>query len=350
MKIVHLTPTYFSTDSIMGGAERYVDELAQAQSHYAQVKIVSFGNQSKTFKKNNVEYVIIKPLFYLKKNKLNPISFKFIKEYFFADVIHCHQIFTIISEVSILTNLLLRKKIYLTDHGGGGVCYLMSRGLSKLATAILTVSNYSKDLLLNYNSTITPIFGGVNTNRFKPQQFNSNNEQFITVGRILPHKGFHHLIQALPQSSSLVIIGKIADSEYYDELVKLAQGKNVLFKHNLTDNELVEEITKSKMAIFPSTFIGLHQKSLSGQPELFGLAPAETMSCNVPTYVSNVGAYPELALNKDFIFEDGNIQKIGSIFATTLPTNLNFRQFIIDKLTWDHVAQRTFQAYGYGHE
>ena len=41
--MVHVSPTYFAPESLLGGGERFVEELAVAMAARAEVKLVSFG-------------------------------------------------------------------------------------------------------------------------------------------------------------------------------------------------------------------------------------------------------------------------------------------------------------------
>ena len=43
MRVCHVTPTYFSPESVLGGGERFAEELARAMAGRADVKLVSFG-------------------------------------------------------------------------------------------------------------------------------------------------------------------------------------------------------------------------------------------------------------------------------------------------------------------
>jgi glycosyltransferase involved in cell wall biosynthesis len=349
MKILHLTPTYFSKKSITGGAERYVDELARAMSNHSQVTqvtVVSFGKEAEEFYSEKVHYIVKTPLFYIGNSLLNPFSFKFLKEFLKADVIHVHQLYTVLTELVIIFSLIFKKKIFITDHGGGGRTFLTRFKISRWAKGILSVSLYSARKLKEFNKYCIPLYGGVRRDDILIQHAKSDQlkKKIISIGRVLPHKGFHHLIQAIT-NEELVIVGSIHDSSYMNYLQKISLGKKVFFRSDLTDLQLKAEIGSSDLAIFASTNIGINGEVLNGEPELLGLAPLECMSQGVPTMVSNIGAYPEIVAEKEnLVFVHGDIndlkQKMHNFFQET------HELFVFDeKFTWECAAEIAIKNY-----
>jgi glycosyltransferase involved in cell wall biosynthesis len=350
LKILHITPTYFSKDSIMGGGEKYVIELAKAMSADADLKILSFNLKNQNYFEGPVEYIIRKPIFYFGNNLLNPFYLNMFNEFKNADVIHVHQMFNVLADVCILWARLLNKPIFLTDHGGGGVNYLTRLGISRLANGILSVSYYSKNKLINLNKNIKVIYGGIDQSVFFPHgNIQRKAQKIITVGRILPHKGLHHLINAI-DSEELVIIGSCKDSKYLSDLKKLSLGKNVSFLSNVDEKTLISELANSSLAVFPSTNIGISNEVLSGEPELLGIAPLEAMALNTPTIVSNIGAYPEIAFDKEiFMFQHGNCtdlkNKIKYVLNKTATEKMDFQLHVQSQFTWKSAANKCLNYY-----
>ena len=58
-------------------------------------------------------------------------------------------------------------------------------------------------------------YGGVDTDRFRPGEPQCRLEQALFVGRLLPHKGVDLLIDALPASVKLVVMGRVYDDSYF---------------------------------------------------------------------------------------------------------------------------------------
>ncbi len=345
-KVLHISPTYFSEDSVLGGGERFAWELAKAMAKEAEVTFLSFGKKDCEYTVEGVRFIIIKPYGYVGGNILNPIPRGIFKHIIRNDIVHVHQIFTVLTEVSILITKLLKKSIVLTDHGGGGRTFLLKFGLAKLADALLCVSNYSSNQLQHLHSKRKIIWGGVDLEAF-PQATTAKKEGIVTCGRILPHKGHHHLINAIGENS-LTIVGRISDKEYINELKKLAEGKNVKFVHDADDNTMKEIILKSQLAVFASTNKDQKGKLINGHPELLGISPLESMAMNVPTLVSNIGAYPEIALNENFIFKHDDISELAAKIEKLLHTPQQpdyFRNHVKKKYTWDLTAKRCLSIY-----
>lgn len=350
LKVLQISPTCFSPDSIMGGGERFVFELSRAMSHHADVRIISFGKKNQLLSDGDLKIRIIKPNFYIKKNLLNPFYLNLYKEFKDADVIHVHQIFTMLTEICIIWARILGKPIFLTDHGGGGRTFLSRFGVAKLATGLLPVSAYSSFQLKKIHHNRMVIHGGVDEVQYHPiSNVAKIDHKIISYGRLLPHKGFHHLIRAI-KDEALTIIGNTGDSSYLQGLKELSKNKNVTFLHNVPDSQLKLELASSSLAIFPSTNIGLNGEILKGEPELLGIAPLETMAMNLPTIVSNIGAYPEICFNeKNFMFEHANIEdlrkKIDHFWVDSSLANLNFREHVKTKFTWDDAIVKCLDFY-----
>ena len=348
IKVLHISPTYFSPESVTGGGERYVLELAKAMSNYADVKILSFGKKTHTFFDKNVEIQIIKPIFYIKKNILNPLSLIFLKEFIQADIIHVHQVYTVLTEMSLIWARLLGKPVFVTDHGGGGTTYLSRLGIVRLATCLLTVSDYSGERLKELHSKRRTIYGGVDETQFYPvMNINKCEKKIISFGRILPHKGFHHLIQAI-SDESLTIIGPARDLAYLGELKKLSLNKKITFYHDVSDSQLKKEIWTSVLAVFPSTNQGVNGEILSGEAELLGIAPLEAMAMGIPTIVSNIGAYSEICFDKNsLLYENGNVadlkMKIDNFWKNS--NSSDFGAYVAGKFTWDKASIKCLEYY-----
>jgi len=350
LKVLHITPTYFSPDSVMGGGERYVHELALAMAKTAEVTILTFGKENKNYKEGEVSIHVRKPLCYIKKNILNPLCVNLYTEIKNADIVHIHQIYTVLAESALIWSRLLNKPVFLTDHGGGGTTYLSRLGIAKFATGLLPVSEYSGKKLSGLHLKMKPVYGGVNPENFQSVH-SLNSKKIISLGRILPHKGFHHLIEAIDHEE-LTIIGRVMDKNYFNELNELARNKNVRFLTNADDKTVKETLSTAALAVFPSTDRGLHGEKLKGEAELLGIAPLEAMAMNLPTLVSDIGAYPEICADKKrLLFRQGDVQdlreKIKQLMAgASEPSSME--KHIQSKFTWEKAANACLQFYKEG--
>jgi len=357
LRVLHISPTYFSPESVLGGGERYVGGLVKAMSSAVPTTFLSFGAHEREEMKGKLRFRILKPWFNLHGNILDPVSLSFLSEIAQSDIVHCHQVNTIVTEAALVAGALMRKKVFLTDHGGGGRTFLRRLGVRRLATGILAVSQYSLSKLNPPSGKGKVIYGGIDTNFFRPRsEFARVSGRMVAVGRLLPHKGFHHLIDVFSEGE-LIIAGGSADEGYLKELKRRALGKNVRFAENVSDEEIVGLLNSAELAVFPSTRLGMDGKKITGEPELFGQAPLEAMACGAPALVSDVGSYPEIALpeHPELIFGDGDVDTLRrhvqlirkEIRNTDIQKALGeqARAHVLKNFTWDRTVARCLEAY-----
>lgn len=154
--------------------------------------------------------------------------------------------------------------------------------------------------------------------------------EIISVGRLVPRKGFDVLIKAMPAvikitpDAHLTIIGR---GEYYDELVRLAHELRVeAFVDILTDIE-----DKTEYWHKASLFV-LAAREDGSDIEGFGIVTLEASSMGLPVVVGRSGGAPEAVI-------DG---VTGLIVAPNDPTAL--AKAIIFIMTNEARAQRMGEA------
>ena len=98
------------------------------------------------------------------------------------------------------------------------------------------------------------ILGGVDTTRFSPG--GEPGDGVLFVGRILPHKGIHDLVDArrhrMCRSASSA---SRWTKTYLDDAARArAHGKQVTFVHDADDAALVEEYRRAACVVLPSVY------------------------------------------------------------------------------------------------
>lgn len=342
MHVVHLCPTYFSHDSVIAGAERYACDLARAMAKMTRTTFVTFGPKNFVRDEDGLTIKCFKPLIHVRRNKVNPFSLSFLVDLLAADVIHCHQFLTVTTDLVLLLGLASRKKVFVTDLGGAtdfSLSYHLP--LWKGSRAFLLISNFNRTLYQHLPVKARVIYGGVDARRFSPGKENKL-PRILHVGRILPHKGIHDLLEALPEGIGLDIVGQPYDETYYRQLVERGRKKDVVFYTDLSDDEIIAKYRRSMITVLPATVDSGFTTAL------------ESMACGTPVIASAVGSLPE-------IVEDGVTGLVVPPYAPSAlrkriewvfehPVQIvelgrRARERVVKEFTWERVVDRCLEAY-----
>ena len=298
MKIVHITPTYFDESSIIGGGERYTTELAKWMSKVVDTTFVSFSNKRTSYKDRDLKIELYPISHLINGSKINPLSFRYLKEVITADIIHMHHINTLVSDMSCLTATLLGKKVFVTDYGGGAGCVLNSKipvfwGYKN----VIAYSRYGIDFIpKKLQKKAVLIKGGIDTNKFCPDRETPKENTILYVGRILPHKGINYLIDAFRlldrPDYKLKIVGRVYSDRFYQELKEMAHDLSVEFIHDADDLRLLQEYQRAKVTVLPSVHTTLYG-DYTPVPELMGFTLLESQACGTPAICTDAGAMHE---------------------------------------------------------
>lgn len=100
--------------------------------------------------------------------------------------------------------------------------------------------------------------------------------RFISIGRLVPRKGFDYLIKALPVKAELVLIGSGPEKERLEKLAKI-ENKKVFFLGEASQEKKEEELNKADAY------------ALSSLHEGFALVCLEAMAAGLPIVATNFG-------------------------------------------------------------
>lgn len=271
-----------------------------------------------------------------------------------ADIVHIHAI-----GPALLTPLarLLGLKVVFTHHGAdyerdkwGFFAKLMLRlgeGLgATFANEVIVISeviNQSlidkfnrKDCRLIYNGVSKPqiIRNGayLESLNIKPKKY------LLALGRLVPEKNFHHLIDAFSSLSQtdykLVIAGdNMIEDEYTVALKQKAKSKGVILAGFVKGPKLQELLSNASLFILPSSHEGLP------------IALLEAMSYHLPTLVSNIPANLEIALSADSYFEVGNIVQLTEKIQKFIELPKISTEYDMSKYDWDTIADQVSTVY-----
>lgn len=362
MKVVHITPTYFDDVSVIGGGERYPTELATWMSKFVDTTLVSFSSQRKSFKQGQLKCETYPVKVFIKGNKVNPLCFKYLAAILDADIVHIHNIHTLVSDLACLTASFLGKNVVVTDHGGGGSFFLNQKlPVFRCYSHAIAQSEFALDFLpTDLRKKGVVIKGGIDTEKFCPDPNFQKEQKILYVGRILPHKGINYLIEAFcllnHSNYKLTIVGRVYSEKFYQDLKQLADGLNVEFIHDADDQRLLHEYRTAMVTVLPSVYMNCYG-DYTPVPELMGFTLLESQACGTPVICTDAGAMHEFIDNHctGFVVKQNSGEAIASALHQIVdlspteyaPYQTRCREWI-QPLSWLTVVKRHLDIYNNG--
>ena len=202
--------------------------------------LVSFGPTAHTEMTGALEVRRLRTQWYVEGQQANPLAAALFRAIHGAALVHFHQQFVLASSLGALYCRLIGRPAVVTHHGGGGFDLSQFVPTKRIFQRHLHVSEYSRRTMRQDRASWSHvIWGGVDNTKFSSGTPTNGGRAVLYVGRILPHKGVNYLIEALPPSLELDIVGPAHDKRFLADLQKLAEGKPVRFHHSVEDEELV---------------------------------------------------------------------------------------------------------------
>ena len=259
---------------------------------------------------------------------------------------------------------LMGKKVIVTVHGldwqrekwKGGFAskyiHFGERMAVKWADEMIVLSRevqkYFKD---SYNRNTVFIPNGVTRPEKKKadlisQQFGlQKNSYILYLGRIVPEKGEHYLIQAFKQletDKKLVIAGGASDTDdYMKRLKKLASDDDRIVFTGFVQGELLQEL-------YSNAYLYVLPSDLEGMP----LSLLEAMSFGNCCLTSDIPECTEVIGHHGFSFKKGNVedlkeklQELCKQESTVHDYQEKASDYICRKYDWDVIVQKTLMLY-----
>lgn len=255
------------------------------------------------------------------------------------------------------------KRIIVTIHGldwqrakwGGFATKYIKFGEKmaiKYADEIIVLSeNVQKYFLETYNRKTNFIPNGVNKPEIKnaniiKNKYNIEKDSYILfLGRVVPEKGIHYLIDAYKQVNTdkvLVIAGGASDtSSYYQELKKMSENnENIIFTGFIQGEELEELYSNAYIYVLPS--------DLEGMP----LSLLEAMSYKNCCLTSDIDECKTVMDDKGIVFEKSNIEDLKNKLQYLCDNKEivekyknESQKYVLEKYNWNDVVDRTLSLY-----
>jgi glycosyltransferase involved in cell wall biosynthesis len=326
--------------------------LAQAMASYVETTFISFGPSRRSWTQSDLRVEIYPAICFKDGIDFDPISYRFLTELVGADIVHCHQYRTTVSNLSILTAATLGKGVFVTDLGGVANNFVDDLPLSTLVDAFLPMSSFSAKELSGARR-VEIIYGGVDRWFLDDAAIGQRERRVLFVGRLMPHKGINYLLEAVDNSIALDIIGRPYNREYFEMLQRMATGRRVRFVTDASDSDLLQAYSQCLVTVLPSVYEDVYGSRYS-KPELLGLVLLESMARGTPVICTNVGGMPEVVTDgvTGFVVPPNDpgalrdrINYLVSNPDVAEAMGRNGRRKVLEDFTWESVTQRCLAAY-----
>ncbi len=355
MRVLHIAPAIFGTKGVIGGAERYALELAKHMAAEVPTEFAVFGDEARTEQVGGLPVHVLGPATYVRGQKSNPFAASLLSEIRRADVIHCHQQHILASSIASLACRFTGRKVFVSDLGGGGWDISAYVSTDRWYHGHLHISEFSRSVFGHKDKPWAHvIYGGVDTEKFSPNPEVQREDTVVFVGRLLPHKGVDDLIKAVPLDMRLEVIGRATDARYFDDLRALAQGKQVLFRTDCSDDQIIEAYRRASCVVLPSVYTTMYGDK-SPVPELLGQTLLEGMACGAAAICTDVASMPEVVEDRVSGFvvppnkPDALREKLTWLRdhpSESVSMGKAARERVVEKFTWPAVVRRCLNIYG----
>ena len=351
LRVLHLSPTWFGDESVRGGGERYPLALATAMRQRTPTRLVAFGGFPGTRRVDGFNIEVQRTWRRLRRRQYDPIGPGFLRALGWANVVHCHQARSGLTAVAVLIGRLLKKRVFVTDHGGGGVNWVRRLRIGGWIDGQLAQSRFAAATLPYVGRRTEVIYAGVDTSKYSPGTQKTRG-RVVYVGRVLPHKGIETAIRGLPAGASLDIYGRPYDADYLEFIYSEAASRDVRVHLDASDAEVIAALQSACAFVMPSVYEDYRGRR-QALPELVGLAPLEAMACGTAVVVSDVAGMPEIipaiggatvppsdpeALRRALTPLTNSVQH-------ALVEGRAAREHVQHRFTWSAVADRCLAAY-----
>lgn len=353
MRVAHLVPALFGAEGTVGGAERYVLELARHMSRRVPTTLVAFGGQDRVTVDGPLTIRLVRTRHHVRGQRTNPIAWAGMREASSADVVHCHQQHLLATSLTALLARLRGRRVFCTDLGGGGWDISAYVSTDRWFHGHLHISRYSRHVFgHDHLASARVIYGGVDADRFSPGGAPRDIE-CLFVGRLLPHKGVDALVEAVPVDMRLVVAGPAPDARYLADLRALAQGKQVQFVHDADDDALVALYRRARVVVLPSLYRDCYGAE-TRVPELLGQTLLEGMAAGAATICTDVASMPEVVVHgvTGLVVPPNDVGALRAALYEmrdhpdrAAAMGRHGRERVLAEFTWAAVVERCLQAY-----
>lgn len=236
-----------------------------------------------------------------------------------------------------------------------GYNLVMDYAVKKSQRIIVPLKAVKDDVMQTFNLSdekIVVTYEGVEEkSKIKNQKLKTQIKEqkyFLYVGNAYPHKNLERLIEAfglfkkeITDDVKLILVGK--DDYFYKRLHrKIEQNRmqNIIFKHDVSDEELFALYAKAKAFVSPSLMEG------------FGLPPLEAMSASCPVILSDIPSFREVCQDAGNYFDPLSLESLQEQLYAVYTMDQKKREEKIKtglervkKFSWKKMAEETLEIY-----
>ena len=176
------------------------------------------------------------------------------------------------------------------------------------------------------------------------EQWNLQKDSYVLfLGRLVPEKGVHYLIEAwksIRTDKKLVIAGGSSDTQDYMNQLKALAGDDVIFT-GFQQGQILEEL-------YSNAYVYVLPSDLEGMP----LSLLEAMSYGNCCLVSSIEECTNVTEDHAVIFEKGNVRDLQEKLQWLIdhPEKVKDYQdsasaFICETYSWDDMTKKTIDLY-----
>lgn len=345
LKILHISE--YDYHAFTGGVPRYVKELSELQAEYGHdVCVFSCYNGSGHSRYITVNNVKIRRFRYFEFLRV-PVSLEmciaFLRMKEKPDIVHIHHTYPIVGEIITILSKLRRIPVVTTVHNEpvllnnsilNRIAYMLWRNiLAKISfgladAIIVTTRDFAEtsDIFRSMTNKLYEIPIGIDLYRIDTNYSmeigviegsrDRDRSYLLYVGRLVPEKGLHVLIDALKivksssiKSSSIMlyVVGpweRDDEVEYKRELDRMIEAynlhENITFLGRISDDELHRMYGGARALIVPSLT----------RRDNFGIVQLEAMAHGVPVIVSDLPGLRVVAGDAAIVVRTGSAQEL----------------------------------------
>ena len=168
-----------------------------------------------------------------------------------------------------------------------------------------------------------------------PKDLNIEPGKYVlTVGRLVPEKGFHDLVEAYKKSDTdlkLVIVGSADHEDEYSMSLKKQAGDNIIFAGRRQGDELNALYKFARVFVLPSYHEGLPIVAL------------EAIAAGTEVIISDITPNADIGLPQDAYFRVGDTDQLAYklTHVNELALAINKEAFL-NTFNWDAISEDTY--------